>query len=83
MLEFREDDLLQIVGAGGCENASDIISVDTRDFILKVNGMPFRFHIHDDGIGIALINGVDAVINNVSGYPGIDLVYGGRHEHEN
>jgi len=70
--------VVDIQGCGSGENVDQRarLELDVGDFMISVNGRDYRFAVYQDGsIGIALINGVDARIRNVAGYPGIMLTH--------
>lgn len=67
---------LYIEGAGGAEGKTSEINIDLPyDFVLNVGEKRYRFSFDKNGnIEILLINGVDAKIKSVSGYPAIKLI---------
>lgn len=71
---------IQGCGSGWNTLQKGILMLDVGDFCIEVHehhrlpGKRYRFSISDDGsLKIALINGVDARIQNVDSYPGIVL----------
>lgn len=67
---------VQIEECSDPENRTDPIVVPTNEFMLMVDKKRYRFSINqfDGCLEIALINGIDAHVKTVSGYPGIKLV---------